>query len=108
VSVAAWFSDGFPGRLDRDQRVMASKGADAVLYRACENRFDAPCVIGAATHRPSWVVYGDSHADALASSFSDILRARAWQSISSFSQAAFPCWIAVIVIAEDSTDGSAS
>ena len=77
VCTVALQTVGLPGRLTRQQLAMAANaGDDDATFRHCENRFDAPCVIGDARKRPSWIVYGDSHADALASAFSDVLRAR--------------------------------
>lgn len=68
---------GLPGRLSHEAIAMAAATDDADgRFRRCENRFDDPCVVGVAGAKPSWLVYGDSHADALASAFGGALRDR--------------------------------
>lgn len=70
-------TDGLPLRLSPENRAMAERAIDTdATFTNCENRFDKPCIVGDELEHPNWILYGDSHANALASAFGDALRMR--------------------------------
>lgn len=84
-------SGGFPWRMSNAARTLAAASGDAdPAFRACEDRFETPCPIGAASVPPTWLVYGDSHADAIGSAVGDFLRARGESGYFTFLSGCLP------------------
>lgn len=64
---------GLPGRMSPAAQRWAAFSSDADgTFRACEGQV-GPCKIGSPDLKPTWLVFGDSHADALARPFSSFL-----------------------------------
>lgn len=75
IAAAAVVSHGFPNRLSRRMQQLAASASDENLaYRLCEGHPIGTCRSGATDRAPSWLIYGDSHADALAGPFDSLLR----------------------------------
>ncbi|WP_310097160.1 acyltransferase family protein [Sphingomonas sp. BE138] len=84
-------SGGWPARLTPAARTLAAASDDAdASFRACENRAGAPCPIGAAAAPATWLVYGDSHADAIAPAMQAVLRARGQSGYFTFRSGCLP------------------
>jgi peptidoglycan/LPS O-acetylase OafA/YrhL len=76
-AAGAVVTSGFPDRLNPAVRQLASRADDADLgFRPCEGRPLDPCRIGQADQPASWLVFGDSHADALGGAFDLFLKNR--------------------------------
>ena len=89
--VVAVGTGGFPARLSAGASKLASAADDTEKrFRNCESKAANPCVIGSAEGHATWLIYGDSHADALAAAFAEHLASRGRSSYFAFRSACMP------------------
>lgn len=90
-AAAAIYSHGFPSRFGPNIAHFADGADDQNLaYRHCEGHPIGSCRIGAAAEQPTWLIYGDSHADALADAFREYLSSRHQAAYFSFVSGCLP------------------
>ena len=88
---AVVISEGLPARFNQQTLNFAAAGNDIdTQFRACEGKALSPCRIGAAQERPTWLIYGDSHADALGAAFNALLVKRREGAYFAFLSACLP------------------
>lgn len=84
-------TSGLPQRFSAQVNSIAAGASDQdARFRGCEGKGDAPCKIGRAGTQPAWLIYGDSHADALAGAFSSFLSSRQSGGYFAFQSACLP------------------
>lgn len=82
--------NGLPSRMSPlAQRWAAFSGDADGTYRGCEGQV-GPCKIGDAAAKPTWLVFGDSHADALGGPFSSFLSKKKEAAYFTFQSGCLP------------------
>lgn len=91
ILLAAIATSGWPSRFSAAALAIAHAADDAdPRFRGCEGRVQAPCGLGDPGAPATWLIYGDSHADALAGAFDRYLRAHHAAGVFTFASGCPP------------------